>query len=63
MGRTLYGASTMHCMTVSLAQKGDGLRVVVGENRAREMASEASYTRFRRLPIDNPYHQIFELRK
>lgn len=63
VGRTLYGASTMHCMTVSLAHEGDGLGVVVGENRAREMASEASYASFRRLPIDNPYHQIFELRK
>ena len=62
-GRTLYGASATHCMTVSLAHEGDGLGVVVGENRAREMASEASYASFRRLPIDNPYHQIFELRK
>ncbi len=62
-GRTMYGASTMHCMTVSLAQNGDGLGVVIGETRAREMASEAGFKSFRRLPIQNPYHQIFELRK
>jgi len=63
VGRTLYGASTMHCMTVSLANGGDGLGVVVGEERARAMAQEAGFASFRRLPIDNPYHQIFELRK
>ncbi len=25
-GRTLYGASTMHCLAVSLAEYGEGLR-------------------------------------
>src|SRR5712691_3005798 len=34
-GRSLYGASTMHCMTVSLAHGGEGLGTVVGEGRAR----------------------------
>jgi SAM-dependent methyltransferase len=63
VGRTMYGASTMHCMTVSLAQNGDGLGVVIGEDRAREMGLAAGFTSFRRLPLENPYHQIFELRK
>lgn len=63
VGRTLYAASTMHCMAVSLAQNGDGLGVVVGEDRAREMASAAGFGSFSRLPVENPYHQIFELRK
>lgn len=63
VGRTLYGASTMHCMTVSLAHDGEGLGVVVGEGRAREMALEAGFASFRRLPIDNPYHQVFEVRR
>lgn len=63
VGRTLYGASTMHCMTVSLAHGGEGLGVVVGADRAREMAMEAGFRSFRRLPIDNPYHQVFELRR
>jgi len=30
-GRTMYAASTMHCMTVSLAQGGEGLGSVIGE--------------------------------
>src|SRR5215831_18032703 len=58
-GRTLYGASTMHCMTVSLAQGGDGLGAVVGENRVREMAGEVGFTSVARLPVKNPYHQVF----
>ncbi len=63
VGRTLYGASTMHCMTVSLAHGGEGLGVVVGVDRAQAMAVEAGFRSFRRLPIDNPYHQVFELRR
>src|SRR5262249_16705305 len=61
-GRTLYGASTMHCMTVSLASGGEGLGVVVGENRMREMAREAGFSTVARLSVKNPYHQILVLR-
>jgi len=63
VGRTMYGASTMHCMTVSLAQGGEGLGSVIGEKLARELAREAGFSGFERLPVKNPYHQIFALRK
>lgn len=63
MGRALYGASAMHCMTVSLAEGGEGLGAVVGEETARSLAVEAGFSEFQRLPVDNPYHQIFLLRK
>jgi 2-polyprenyl-3-methyl-5-hydroxy-6-metoxy-1,4-benzoquinol methylase len=62
-GRSLYGASTMHCMTVSLAHGGEGLGAVVGEGRARELALEAGFSSFARLPLENPVHQIFVLRR
>jgi len=62
-GRTMYAASTMHCMTVSLAQGGEGLGSVIGENKARGLAREAGFTRFDRLPVKNPVHQIFVLRR
>ncbi len=62
-GRTLFGASTMHCMSVSLAQGGEGLGVVIGEKLARELALEAGFTGFERMPIKNPVHQIFLARK
>ena len=62
-GRTAYGASTMHCMTVSLAQGGEGLGVVIGKSLAKALATEAGFATFDRLPIRNPYHQVFALRK
>jgi SAM-dependent methyltransferase len=62
-GRTMYASSTMHCMTVSLAQGGEGLGSVIGADQARVMALEASFTRFAKLPVKNPVHQIFLLRR
>jgi SAM-dependent methyltransferase len=59
VGRTIYGASTMHCMTVSLAQCGEGLGAVIGEGLARELAREAGFASFERLPVKNPFHQVF----
>jgi 2-polyprenyl-3-methyl-5-hydroxy-6-metoxy-1,4-benzoquinol methylase len=61
-GRTLYASSTMHCMTVSLAQGGEGLGSVIGEAKARALAEEAGFSRFDKLPVRNPIHQIFLLR-
>ena len=40
----LYTVSTMHCMTVSLAQGGDGLGTMWGEQKARQMLSEAGFS-------------------
>jgi len=63
VGRTLYGASTMHCMTVSLAQGGEGLGSAISEELAKSLAAEAGFTSLERLPIKNPFHQIFLGRK
>ncbi|HKV54663.1 MAG TPA: methyltransferase domain-containing protein, partial [Candidatus Binataceae bacterium] len=62
-GRTMYAASTMHCMTVSLAHGGEGLGSVISESLANSMAQEAGYSQFQRLQVRNPVHQIFCLRK
>ena len=40
----LFTASTMHCMTVSLAQGGEGLGPCWGEEKARELLAEAGFT-------------------
>jgi SAM-dependent methyltransferase len=42
-GPLLYMISCMHCMTVSLAQGGDGLGAMWGEQRARELLAEAGF--------------------
>jgi SAM-dependent methyltransferase len=39
----LYTASTMHCMTVSLAEGGEGLGTMWGEQKARELLAEAGF--------------------
>jgi 2-polyprenyl-3-methyl-5-hydroxy-6-metoxy-1,4-benzoquinol methylase len=39
----LYGISLMHCMTVSLAQGGEGLGTVWGEQIALELLAEAGF--------------------
>lgn len=39
----LYMISCMHCMTVSLAQGGDGLGAMWGEQKARELLAEAGF--------------------
>jgi hypothetical protein len=59
----MYASSTMHCMTVSLAQGGEGLGSVIGEAKARALAEEAGFPSFGTLPVENPIHQIFLLRR
>ena len=39
----LYAVSTLHCMTVSLAQGGAGLGTVWGEQTARAMLADAGF--------------------
>jgi len=63
IGRTMYGASTMHCMTVSLAQGGEGLGSAISAELAGSLAAEAGFTSLERLAIRNPFHQIFLGRK
>jgi len=40
----LYTISTMHCMTVSLAEDGAGLGTMWGQEKALEMLAEAGFT-------------------
>ena len=60
IGPLLYTVSTMHCMTVSLAQDGEGLGAMWGEEKAKEMLEEAGFTKVEveQLPHDfqNSYY-------
>jgi hypothetical protein len=62
-GRAMYATSTMHCMTVSLAQGGEGLGSAIGENQARELAHKAGFSKFEKLQVKSPIQQIFVLRR
>ena len=63
MGRMMYSTSTLYCMTVSLAQGGAGIGAVMGEPKARELCAQAGFTRFRRLPIDDMFSALYEVRR
>ena len=54
LGPFLYSISTMHCMTVSLAYRGEGLGTVWGEQLAQQKLREAGFDRIelRRIPGD-----------
>jgi 2-polyprenyl-3-methyl-5-hydroxy-6-metoxy-1,4-benzoquinol methylase len=60
LGPFMYTVSTMHCMTVSLAQGGEGLGTMWGEERATEMLKEAGFeeVEVKQLPHDfqNSYY-------
>jgi ubiquinone/menaquinone biosynthesis C-methylase UbiE len=43
LGTVLYTISCMHCMTVSLAQGGEGLGAMWGEEKTREYLREAGF--------------------
>jgi ubiquinone/menaquinone biosynthesis C-methylase UbiE len=44
LGALLYTISTMHCMTVSLAQGGEGLGAMWGEEKARQYLQKAGFS-------------------
>jgi ubiquinone/menaquinone biosynthesis C-methylase UbiE len=44
IGAFLYTISCMHCMTVSLAQNGEGLGAMWGEEKTKEYLSKAGFT-------------------
>ena len=43
LGPALYTISCMHCMTVSLAQNGEGLGAMWGEEKTREYLAQAGF--------------------
>ncbi len=61
VGRLLYAVSTLYCMTTSLAHDGAGIGAAMGEPKARELASQAGFSQFRKLPVDDPFSVLYEL--
>jgi 2-polyprenyl-3-methyl-5-hydroxy-6-metoxy-1,4-benzoquinol methylase len=62
LGPFTYTISTLHCMTVSLSQGGEGLGAMWGEEKAREMLGEAGFANVEvnQLPHDfiNNYYIV-----
>ena len=53
LGTLLYTVSCMHCMTVSLAQGGEGLGTMWGDQKARELLAEAGFSRVEELRLEH----------
>jgi len=62
LGKFLYNVSTLYCMTTSLAHGGAGIGACMGEEKARELAYAAGFTHFRKLPIEEPFSVLYELK-
>jgi SAM-dependent methyltransferase len=61
-GALLYGISTLHCMTQSLAMGGEGLGAAWGRQRAERYAGEAGFSRFELLEeISNRFSAFYLL--
>lgn len=62
VGRLYYAASTMLCTPNSLSQEvGAALGAQAGEARLRKVATEAGFSRFRRV-AETPFNLVFEAR-
>ncbi|MEW6473225.1 MAG: class I SAM-dependent methyltransferase [Actinomycetota bacterium] len=63
LGALFLGFSVMYCMTTSLAGGGEGLGTVgFHEPKVRELCGEAGFSAVRAVPIDNPFHNLYEIR-
>ncbi len=62
VGRVFYGASSLICVPVSLAQQGPALGAQAGERRLTDvMVDGGGFTRFRRA-AETPFNLVFEAR-
>lgn len=60
-GALVYGISTFHCMTQSLAVGGAGLGAAWGPDEARELCLDAGFSSFDELPIENPFSAFYRV--
>lgn len=62
LGTVLYGLSLAYCLPVSLAEGGAGLGTLgLPESRLSELATEAGFSKVRRVPIDDLFNSVYEL--
>jgi SAM-dependent methyltransferase len=63
IGALFLGFSVMYCLTTSLAGGGEGLGTVgFHEPKVRELCAAAGFSDVRRVAIDNPFHNLYEIR-
>jgi SAM-dependent methyltransferase len=63
LGSLFYGFSVLYCMTTSLAHGGAGLGTCgLHEPKLRELGNEVGFKHIRRVPLENPFNNLYELR-
>jgi SAM-dependent methyltransferase len=63
LGTMFHGFSVFYCMTTSLAQGGLGLGTLgFHEPKVRELCAEAGFKSVRRVPLENPFNNLYEIR-
>jgi hypothetical protein len=62
MGTVLYGLSLAFCLPVSLEGGGAGLGTLgLPEGKLTRLAVAAGFSTVRRLPIDDPFNNVYEI--
>jgi len=62
LGSLFYGFSVLYCMTTSLSHGGAGLGTCgLHEPKLRELGSEVGFTHVRKVPLENPFNNLYEL--
>ena len=64
MASLMYGISVLSCMSSALSEPGGAGLGTLGlpASKAEEMASEAGFSRFRRLDIDHSVNSFYDIR-
>jgi SAM-dependent methyltransferase len=63
LGSLFYGFSVLYCMTTSLAGYGEGLGTAgLPESKLDELCREAGFSKVSRVPLENPFNNLYEVR-
>jgi len=63
LGALFHGISILYCTPTSLAQGGPGLGTLgLPEPKLRALCIEAGFRQVRRLPLENPFNTLYEIR-
>jgi SAM-dependent methyltransferase len=61
LGAMFHGISVFYCMTTSLANNGAGLGTLgFHETKVRELCTKAGFSSVRRVPLDNPFNNLYD---
>jgi 2-polyprenyl-3-methyl-5-hydroxy-6-metoxy-1,4-benzoquinol methylase len=62
LGALFHGFSVLYCMTTSLSRGGAGLGTVgLPESKLKELATQAGFANVRRVPLENPFNNLYEV--